>query len=140
MPLAPGGGHKTQLFEPDETAPVAEPVEPLPRPPPDPRPEEPPPPDPDAAAAGPPPVPVALVAVEFAPPAGWPADGAPPLALVEPLVVVGLAGVDEPALPIAGSTTALPLRWELLPPPPEIDGAVCAAAGAVAASDARSMR
>src|SRR5438874_7074678 len=65
MPLAPGGGHKTQLFEPDETAPVAEPVELLPRPPPGPLPEEPPP-DPDAAAARPPladPVPLAFVAV-----------------------------------------------------------------------------
>jgi hypothetical protein len=145
MPEAPGGGHKTQLCEPDETAPLVEPVELLRRPPPDPRPEEPPP-DPNAAVARPlpvAPVPVALVAAEFAPPAGWPAV-ATPLALVErlvvePLAVVGLAGVDEPALPIAGSTTALPLRGELLLPP-EIDGAVCAAAEAIAASDARSMR
>lgn len=142
-PEAPGGGHSTQLVEPNDTPPAELPPEfreeAPPRPPEPDRPEPPPPPEPETAP--PVPEPAAVELDEFAVFPLPPADAALLLAPFE--VVAGAVGVvliDWVALvPVAGSTTALPLagnppRSEALPTSPAVERAVCAEAGNAAAS------
>ena len=120
IPDAPGGGHRTQLFAPDETAPVVDPVELAPRLPVADRPDAP---DPDPAP--PPTAEPAVVVVEFAELVPVAVDvvlePVPPdvVLFVLPLVVAGVvlvvfAGVVELAAPMAGSTTALPFAGDPL--------------------------
>ena len=135
MPEAPGGGHRTQLVEPDETAPPDDEVG-LPAPVLDDRPEEPP--DGDLAAplvVAPVLVPIAFVVV----PAALVVDVVVPVlvvvaevVLLAVVVVAGVAGLEPDR---AGSTTALRLGEEVLAGLPAVDWAVCAVAGRTLAAD-----
>lgn len=145
MPEAPGGGHSTQLLEPDETAPAEVPVEVPPRPLAPDRPEDPPPkPDERPLTPAEPPVEFAAEFDEFAP-FVVPAAGVAPLFVTLDVVAtpVGVALADgaAPEL-VVGSTTALPRAgtppgWEALPAG---DCAVCAAAGSTPANAKSPIR
>jgi len=149
MPVAPGGGHSTQLAAPDDTAPADEPVElpPVPRPVADDRPEAvPPPPEPTAApvpAVVPVPVvvlPVGLVVVALVPLVGVAFEV---VVAVVPVLVVGPVLVVTADPPVDGRTTALPLagnplRCDVLPT--LLPVAVCAAAGMVPRASSNSAK
>jgi hypothetical protein len=113
MPLAPGGGHSTQLLEPEETAPAEVPVDVPPRLPPEDRPEDPPPEPDEPPPPADPPVELVVEFDEFALFAVPTADGLVLVALdavAAPVAVVPVDGL-VPELRV-GSTTALPRASE----------------------------
>ena len=125
MPEAPGGGHRTQLVEPNETAPPDDAVG-LPTLALDERPEEP----PDVGAAPPLVVAPVLVPVELVV-----VPVVPVVDVAVPVLVVVVAGVEGLEPDRAGSTTAFRLGEELLAGLPAVDCAVCAPAGGTVAAD-----